>query len=396
MITRLRINNFKSLVDFTLPSGGGHLPKFSCLIGLNGAGKSTLLQAFDFVAHLHSGDISTWLQERGWKPRDLTSKLGKSNSPSIEFEIQFRFDEDTSVRWEGRYNTDFKRCTEELIGCNGQVILKSKSGTLSYAQDKEAWLVDDRQHPELFKLNSRKLHFEGSITSVLNLSDEHPAFEILSHFLRGLKSFELLSPHLMRMRAKSAKDIGVGGEKLSAFLWGLKNEHGAAIEELMRKFYPRFRHLEISNIQAGWKNLRVMENYKDTPLLETDATHLNDGFLRVLAIVSQAYSQHTVLLFDEIENGINPEMLEAVMDFLTGLEKQVIVTTHSPMVLNYIEDDIARQGVILLYKTPNGRTQSIPFFKANGMEEKLRALGPGEVMIDTNIQKLVEELSTSS
>ena len=34
--------------------------------------------------------------------------------------------------------------------------------------------------------------------------------------------------------------------------------------------------------------------------------------------------------------------------------KQVMVTTHSPMILNYIADDIAKKGVVLLYKTEQG------------------------------------------
>lgn len=51
-ISRLEVNNFKSLVDFEMD-----LPKFSCLIGLNGAGKSTVLQFIDFLSQLgkHSG-----------------------------------------------------------------------------------------------------------------------------------------------------------------------------------------------------------------------------------------------------------------------------------------------------------------------------------------------------
>ncbi|WP_435521353.1 AAA family ATPase, partial [Aeromonas caviae] len=39
MLTRFEIDNFKSLVGFSLP-----LSRFNCLIGLNGAGKTTLLQ----------------------------------------------------------------------------------------------------------------------------------------------------------------------------------------------------------------------------------------------------------------------------------------------------------------------------------------------------------------
>lgn len=44
MIHSIKIDNFKFLVNFSLP-----LAKFSCLIGLNGAGKTTLLQVFDFT-----------------------------------------------------------------------------------------------------------------------------------------------------------------------------------------------------------------------------------------------------------------------------------------------------------------------------------------------------------
>ena len=46
-ISRLEVENFKSLVNFEMD-----LPKFSCLIGLNGAGKSTVLQFIDFLSQL--------------------------------------------------------------------------------------------------------------------------------------------------------------------------------------------------------------------------------------------------------------------------------------------------------------------------------------------------------
>ncbi len=51
-ITHLRVDNFKSLVDFNLP-----LAKFNCLVGLNGSGKSTVLQFFDFLSQQVKGDL---------------------------------------------------------------------------------------------------------------------------------------------------------------------------------------------------------------------------------------------------------------------------------------------------------------------------------------------------
>jgi len=44
-VKKIKVNNFKSLVDFECP-----LDKFNCLVGLNGSGKSTVLQAFDFLS----------------------------------------------------------------------------------------------------------------------------------------------------------------------------------------------------------------------------------------------------------------------------------------------------------------------------------------------------------
>ena len=52
MIRKFEIDNFKSLVDFSLPMPPNALGRFVCLIGLNGAGKSTVLQALDFGLNL--------------------------------------------------------------------------------------------------------------------------------------------------------------------------------------------------------------------------------------------------------------------------------------------------------------------------------------------------------
>lgn len=51
-ISRIKVNNFKSLVEFDLP-----MEKFTCLIGLNGSGKSTVLQFPDVLGQLMKGEL---------------------------------------------------------------------------------------------------------------------------------------------------------------------------------------------------------------------------------------------------------------------------------------------------------------------------------------------------
>jgi predicted ATPase len=383
MITSLHIENFKSLADFDLPPNGLKLGKFTCLIGLNGSGKSTLLQAFDFLGQLSIGRIGEWLGQRDWKKSELTCNLGK-RSLIIEFQMVFRFDGSGDVKWNGRFNTTLLRCTNERIEKNGLILLEVNEGRLTVAK------TDQRPTQVIEKPD---LVYEGSVLSILHLKDAHLDLSRVKEVLQNLKSLELLSPHLLRRRARSAEDIGIGGEKLAAFLGQLTGDSPGQLQDRLHEFYPHLKKWIVKGYRFGWKGLRVWEDY--SPSAVVDAAHLNDGMLRVIAILAQAYSSHKVLLFDEIENGVNPELVEMLVKSLIDLGeigKQVIVTTHSPMILNYIPDEVAREAVILLYKPEDGRTRCVRFFDLPETQLKLRALGPGEVFVDTKLGDLVANL----
>ena len=105
MITKLHIENFKSLADFDLPPVDLRMGRFTCLIGLNGSGKSTLLQAFDFIAHLATGEVETWLSQREWKRTELTTQLGGKRSPVIAFRVTIDDGVGGDLVWQGRFNT---------------------------------------------------------------------------------------------------------------------------------------------------------------------------------------------------------------------------------------------------------------------------------------------------
>jgi predicted ATPase len=383
MITKLHIENFKSLADFDLPPLDLQLEKFTCIIGLNGAGKSTLLQAFDFLGQLAVGRIGEWLNQRDWKKNELTSNLGKRN-PIIEFRMSFRFETDEEVHWHGRFNTTMMRCTYESIEKANTKLLEVNDGRLTI-------LGVENEPPQV--RDKLDLIYEGSVLSILQLKDARPEVSQIKELLLNLKSLELLAPHLLRRRARRAEDIGIGGEKLSAFLAQLKPPAREQLRIKLREFYPHLDRWIVKSFHAGWKGLRVWEDYNSNFMV--DAAHLNDGMLRVIAILAQAYSRHTVLLFDEIENGMNPELVQKLVRSLIELGesgKQVFVTTHSPVILNYMPDEVARKAVMLLYKLADGRTRCTRFFDIPLTDVKLRSLGPGEVFVDTNLVELIGTL----
>jgi len=385
MLQRVYLDNFKSLVDFSLPpkSDPLDLPSFSCLVGLNGSGKSTILQAFDFLSQLPQGDIDDWLKVRGWKAKDLTSRFTKRSTISFEVTLSVQ---GKRIVWSGAYNAVLQRCTAEEIVSDGVRVMMVRDGTLQ---------IHGSPDPAV---SVKELIYQGSILSIYKFDEEKsPAVKAIRDFSKGLKSLELLNPQLMKNRSRSADDVGFGGEKLTAFYHGLDAEKKSVISDTLRTFYPQVKQILSSSLKAGLKTLAVVESFErgSTSRLETETIHLNDGMLRILTIITQMQSGHSCLLFDEIENGINAELVEQLMDYLVAGEKQVIVTTHSPMVLNYLDDDVAKNGVFLIYRTTRGYTRCGRFFNSTQAKEKLLLLGPGEVLIDTSLDEVAQELESA-
>jgi predicted ATPase len=399
MIRSFYIDNFKSLVDFRLPPAEHQLGRFTCLVGLNGAGKSTVLQAFDFVGHLASGEVAAWLKQREWKRADLTSRF--LNRQLIKFELAVDVPGIGRIVWSGAFNTTQMRCTAETVTIDGtRQVLHITEGQLLVSGS-------DGKEPVQYPLRSMK--YEGSTLSFVNVRDVHEALGALKHVATNLRSLDLLSPQSMRRRAKDATDIGYGGERLGAFIHGLPASSRAALAKALKQFYPQVSELATTVLKAGgWKDLRIVEQYdgaKATPTkLESDARQVNDGLLRVLAVLSQvsvpgasdgthlpADAGQSCVLFDEIENGINAELMQKLVELLLHAKPQVIVTTHSPLVLNYLPDAVAREAVLLLFRNSAGHTQVIRLFDLPSTQKKLKLLGPGEVFVDTHLDALPAE-----
>jgi predicted ATPase len=382
-INKIQLDNFKSLVDFEM-----ELAAFTCLIGLNGAGKTTVLQAMDFLSQLMNGRLTEWLKQRDWKAADLLCKLVRKRT--IKFSVHLTLDNGQPAVWNGEFNTQTQR-----LNCSAESVIVSDKTALKVIENKCILVTPDGQTT----LSPIPFTYQGSILSQLKDIVLTPELIHIKQTLRAIKSLELLSPHLMRQRARQADDVGVGGEKLSAFLASLPDTKKQVIIQKMKEFYPKFVDYYVSSIQAGWKKLNIREDYYlhdqglfSTPI-STDARHINDGLLRLLTILAQTQTPHSFLLFDEIENGVNPELVEKLVDVLLKASQQVLVTTHSPMILNYLPDEVARESVMFIYRTPKGYTKATPFFTIPTVAHKLGLLGPGEVFVDTDLTALVQELN---
>jgi predicted ATPase len=402
-ITHIRVDNFKSLVDFNLP-----LAKFSCLVGLNSSGKSTVLQFFDFLSQQVKGDFGNWLKRRQWNSTDLNSKLTRKQN--IDFEILLShigdFNSDIEIRWIASFNRQTLRCTSERLEWDSQLLLKVEDGnyhiwsigqieTHRFESKESPGAATIIYEPRRESVLSGQIPFEyqGSVLSRISEAKLPYRLRELRDFFSQLNALDLLAPELLRQRTRDSENsLGIGGEKLSAFLHELGEEKRIVIQEKLTEIYPNLKSIDISSLRSGWKSLSIYEQFGNS-VVKSEARHVADGLLRILSVFAQLSKYQSFLLLDEIENGINPELIEFLIDTLVGADPQILITTHSPMVLNYLEDEIAIKGVIYIYKQPNGATKAIRLFDIPSMRKKLEVMGAGEVYEDTMLTQLNQEIS---
>ncbi|EHC05397.1 SMC domain protein [Shewanella baltica OS625] len=377
MIKRISVSAFKSLVDFELNLDS----KFNCIIGLNGAGKSSVLQLFSYVSALLEGKIERWLNERGWEEKDVASHFFPTRETfNLELDIELS---DKQLRWEATYNWKRGLCTSETLTdlANGQQLLRLYQGRLKTKRDTIPDLI--------FK-------YSGSILSALDDSALPHEAVIFRNFMTNVDSHDLLSPKVIRSgRFASAGKIGSAGEYLISYIHNLDKSSQDTLLKHLYGYFPQVVDIVTKTELNGTLSLLLTERfYNDDGShidVVTNAKHINDGMLRILIILaSQRYSSK-FQQFDEVENGVNSEITEKLVETFIRSPQQVLITTHSPMVLNYIEDELAKSSITLVYKNKQGHTKATKLFALPSLAKKLNSLAPGDAMLDVYLKDAAEE-----
>lgn len=402
MIRRIQIDNFKSLDGFSLPPlGSPPLANFTCLIGANGSGKTTVLQAVDFLSQLVKGRLPEWLRERGWSSEELSSQLDSIPGKYIEISAEIKMASTLPITWKLKFlpllRDDFQ-VTEESIWENGRCLLDVQGSTVSFMPDS------GNEH----RKNSG-LRFTGSALSILSEDDIDGSLRLLKQtFSNYVSNFELVSTFNLKQDSFPRSEIGPRGENLSGFIHQISDGIRGRVYTHMREFFPNVGGLqrkvekdERVKLSIFERNIRVLEPGGSALSDGISSRHFSDGFTRILAIVAQIESfaaepgaanpKDRILLLDEIENGVHPETMAKLVQYLADAPIQVIATTHSPMILNYLADQQAEESVILLYRNSKGKTRSRRYFDVPSAKKKIGVLGPGEVYVDTSIEQIARE-----
>ncbi|WP_262057897.1 AAA family ATPase [Streptomyces sp. STR69] len=320
MITRIEIDGFKTFDDFSLD-----VPPFLVLLGANGSGKSNLLEAIALLGRLVREPSSQTLVRyaRRGGPREL---FRRRPDGSLVDEIHIR----------------------------ANVLVETSEPELAHV-GVHAY-IGFRNAPD-------------PLDVVVTIKDSRFGDEVDRALKRATEGWRLLDPLPDAMRLPAdAYDIEAlteDGRNLGAVLgrlWKSKERKSAFLADAAAVL-PDVRKIDVvqDRDQAQWD---VWIQYQYEPWMAPRV--VSGGTLRVLALLAAAHdpAHPGVLMVEEPENGLHPnrvprllERLKARVTDLAAYEepaegvgdalRQIIVTSHSPVVLASLLDE-ASQDVVFM------------------------------------------------
>jgi hypothetical protein len=195
-------------------------------------------------------------------------------------------------------------------------------------------------------------------------ADDVVALAGLLQFARGYHSRAFKIDRLKRYGSETgyAATLDPSAENLWSVLRNLEStrlldDRYATIMKFMERAFPRsFNGLVID--QSGPNSLyaRFLEKQFQTPIY---AYHVSDGYIQLLILLTALYSDEigrsSLLLFDEPETSLHPWALavlgEAIADAAKNRNKQILLATHSPVLLSQFDPE-----QIFTVSTSDGQT----------------------------------------
>lgn len=354
MIREISIKNFKSILDHTIELG-----RINVFIGENGSGKSNILEAVATAGAAHSGKLNTEeLYARGVriaKPSmTMSSFLKTRQAKSIEFLISFDDGSPTQRR--------------PLV-----LELSPESANDIHA----GWRVEDSVIASLLETVNLLMEAEllDKIAEALKETDERLKRGEAMAALAELQSFCIYNPSPLALRGiqpvSRRAPLGIYGENLDVFLSSFDKKqrdallaHTKVISWFDRLVFDTEDELKFQGHKLG-RSVSTLY-FRDRFMRKNNnifsAENANEGILHILFYLALFLSDRTPPFFgiDNIETSLNPQLCRELMKALAALakehDKQALITTHNPAILDGLDLHDDEQRLFVVYRNDQGHT----------------------------------------
>ena len=366
MFTTLGVENFLSLKKVHI-----ELVKVNIFVGPNASGKSNIAKVFRLVAkHAREG---VPVLEGYASFRDLSFNFNPFENIYVALGTPIGY---------RKYTYTLELNNEkyiERIFAHDRLIISYEGGT------GELRVKDETLH---FSHGIADYYGAGRVVQKSILlalpSDIEAGVRELASSL-GRISVHSFAPDVLRLKNHVTMQpfLRYHGENLARYLLYLyteKRRDFGRIEETLRNMIPEVEeiipHIEEANVEI-WIKLKGLEE----PL---KPHNISDGTLRILAIISALYGGSSLVVLEEPENCVHPYLLETLMDLARDSPSQIIMTTHSPYLLDH-----AKPEEVYLVRKEGLETKVEKLTSMSEMEQVKRFLEEGGTLGEAWYSKII-------
>ncbi len=349
MITSMHIENFKCFKDFDI-----NLGPFNVLIGPNDTGKTALLQAVRLAGAFQpkqTVNVSMTVPEIGF---DIGGAF-RQEEPNEAIQITVGADMPPEVPDGVRLLVTCRRAPRPN---SGHAVWSSNLDTQS--------------------LGGVDLEGEGTPDSILPA-----AFDAFTRDLCD-SAYYALDPRQLRKPCQNTVVLSETGEGLPALLASIlrmDRERFLALEKHFYRRFPSYKRLELplARVQVEGDGVSLCFVTSQSQVLQ--ATSVSDGVMLSLAYLALCYqlTPPSLLLIEEPETGVHHASLKDIIETLKHLSDkkgvQIILTTHSPYLLDHVEAD----QVHVFTKDPEGAVHAKRLSEFEDVADMKSHFMPGEI-----------------
>ncbi|MFP3308201.1 MAG: AAA family ATPase [Nitrososphaeria archaeon] len=382
----LTIKNFKSLRDVRVELG-----KLNVVVGPNGSGKSALLEALLFAREV--------ARPRGSPPYPFARWWGYANivhmhdaSRNVEFAVEgsapngvpfhYRFvvngagdalkilEEELTVGDPGAGGVRLRRRADLVeLHCSEAAIERLRQAGVNVSPVQSLPVLDPRYSifmlfPQILGLklqptgaayllllpNANLVKTEGPVSVAADPGVLDAFRDVLLMLLNDF-AYLKFDPELAKKPSPPGLSLGEHGEALSSELFRHYNvvAGSTAIPEGYLTDFLNRHGLSLRLSSQGHDIVVQLVRHADGFVM--DPPNIPDGYLKALALFHLLDMRPSLLLVDELENSLHLKLLELAMSAFRSSGTKVVVTTHSPMVV-----DLADPSELVMLSLSEGAT----------------------------------------
>ena len=321
MLTKVILKNFKSFKDSEIP-----LKKFNVLIGPNASGKSNFLNALEFFSSDKS--IPDLVSENGGYKAISFGNYEENIIFKCEFTLK---NKDFAYEFEISNKNKRPQLEREILKVNKKVVFEVNRGKNEFftltVEDTELEINSNY-------LNQKQLPFQIKYGNIGSKEDILDAWAFISSW----RVYNFI-PHLMKktLPIKRETVLSKYGDNLAQVLHTFLTERRnifLEVEDTLKEAIPEIEELLTPLSKNNEVSIAVRESgFED----KFSFYQISDGTFRLLAYITALNTESQLLAFEEPENSVHPWLLKLLIDVLKESNKQIILTTHSPRLLDNVD-----------------------------------------------------------